>query len=80
MLWIDQILDSMMDMIADGKTFEQTARALNRTYGLKLTRNAVAGKMRRFRVNNYPSKTIVKYVQHGDRRVKLELPNFGGVK
>jgi len=78
MIWTDNIAESMLSLIADGKTFEQTARALNRTYGLKLTRNAVAGKMRRFRMNNYPSDTIVKYVQHGNRRVKLELPNFGG--
>lgn len=78
MKWTDEMAESMLSLIADGKSFEQTARALNRTYGLKLTRNAVAGKMRRFRMNNYPSDTIVKYVQYGDRRVKLELPNFGG--
>lgn len=77
MSWTDQMAESMLDLMVDGKSFGQIAKSLNEAYGVNISRHAVAGKMRRFRMNNYPSDTIVKYVQYGDRRVKLEFPNFG---
>lgn len=74
--WTDQITESMIDHIADGLSFAQTAKALNAEYLTNFTRQAVSGKWGRFIARNYPSETMKRYVRHGNRRVKIELPNF----
>lgn len=45
--------EHMIDCLIDNMTMEQTAAAINKTFGTTITRNAVLGKWRRFVENRF---------------------------